>query len=233
MINLAVVSDIRLYREGLAGILGEVEKIKVVGVLGNHDETLKLLEHNHLDILLLDMRMVNGCKILTSITNNYVNIKIIVIAVPENNENFLLCAESGITGYLTKESSIEELIDAVEIVDKGSLYCPHSITQYILKSIKHKHNDHQINEIKLTYSKLLNILTQRETQVIKLLAEGLSNKQIAKKLIIELSTVKNHVHNILVKMGVESRVKAACLLQGNNLIDKNGSLDLDTSINLS
>lgn len=215
MINLVIVSDIRLYREGLGRILSETSSINVVGVLGNHNEVLHSLENNHLDVALLDMRMMNSTKILTSITNDFSQIKIIVIAVPENDDNFLLCAESGITGYLTKESTIEELVDAVKIVAEGSLYCPHSITQYILKCVKNKHDDHKVNDEKSSYSNLLNALTQREIQIVKLLAEGMSNKKIARKLTIELSTVKNHVHNILVKMGVESRAQVACLLRDN------------------
>ena len=163
MINLAIVSDIRLYREGLGRILNEVDEINVVDVVESHNEILKLLEVNRLNMILLDMRTFDNCKVLTSITKNFVNTKIIVIAVPENDDNFLLCAESGIAGYLTKKSTIEELVDAIKTVDKGGLYCPSSITEYILNSIKHKHDDNQINEINLTYSKLLNILTQRET----------------------------------------------------------------------
>lgn len=216
MISLVIVSDIRLYREGLGRILSEVSGIDVVGVLESHSEALHYLENNHLDVILLDMRMMNSCKVLTSISSRHAQTKIIVIAVPENNDNFLLCAESGITGYLTKESSVEELINAIEMVNKGDLYCPRSITQYIMDSIKHKHSNNQVGEMKLTYSKLLNILTQRETQIVKLLAEGLSNKQIAKRLTIELSTVKNHVHNILVKMDVESRAQVVCLLRDNH-----------------
>ena len=232
VINLAIVSDVRLYREGLGRILSEIDKINVLGILENHDELLNLLENNHLDVVLLDMRMVNYCTFITTITNNYVNTKIIVLAVPEKDDNFLLCVESGITGYLSKESTIDDLVDAVKTVDKGSLYCPCVITQYILRNVRNKQKSNQINDIKYTYSKLLELLTQREIQIIKLLAEGMSNKQIAKRLTIELSTVKNHVHNILVKMGVESRTKAACLLQENILIHRSRSLDIGPQIDL-
>ena len=217
MINLVIVSDIRLYREGMGRILSEEPDINVAAVLEDYNEALHYLKNNHIDLMLLDMRMVNSCQILSSISNDFTQIKVIVIAVPENDDSFLLCAESGITGYLTKESTIDELIDAVKTVAKGSLYCPYSITQYILKCVKHKHDDHKINDAKISCSSLLNALTQREMQIVKLLADGLSNKAIARTLTIELSTVKNHVHNILVKMGVESRAQVACLLRDNYL----------------
>jgi DNA-binding NarL/FixJ family response regulator len=230
VINLAIVSDIRLYREGLGRILSETDEINVVGVIESHEEIFKLLEFNQLDIMLLDMRMVNNYDILTAIIKDYADTKIIVLAVPENDENYLLCVESGIAGYLAKESTIDDLVDAVKTVDKGNLYCPCVITQYILKSVKNIQKSHQINDIKFTYSKLLELLTQREFQIIKLLAEGNSNKQIANILTIELSTVKNHVHNILVKMGVDSRTRAVSLLQENDLIHQSRSLDLDPQI---
>jgi len=217
MINLMIVSDIRLYREGMGRILGEEPDINVAAISENHNEAIHSLKNRSIDLILLDMRMSNSCQILTSITNDFTHIKIIVIAVPENDDNFLLCAESGITGYLTKESTIEELVDAVKTVAKGNLYCPYSITKYILNCVKHKHDDQQIHDAKINYSNLLNALTQREIQIVKLLADGMSNKAIARTLTIELSTVKNHVHNILVKMGVESRAQVACLLRNNHL----------------
>ena len=232
MVNLAIVSDIRLYREGIDRILSEINNINVVGIAESNDEILNLLGISHLDVVLLDMRMSNSQAIVTSIANDFANTKIIVIAVPEDDDNYLLCVEAGITGYLSRESSIEELIDAVKTVDKGSLYCPCSITQYILSSVKHKHSSNKINDVKLTYTKLINSLTQRELQIVKLLAEGMSNKKIAQTLTIELSTVKNHVHNILVKMGVESRTQVACLLQENIFSQRNRSLDLDLQLDI-
>jgi two-component system response regulator DegU len=233
MTNLAIVSDIRLYRECLGRIFNEIDKINVVGVIETHEEILKLLEINQLDVVLLDMRMVNNYKILTAITKVYADTKIIVLAVPENDDSYLLCVESGIAGYLSKESTIGDLVDAVKTVAKGGLYCPSAITQYILRSVKNKKKINHINDVENIYSKILDLLTQREVQIIKLLAEGKSNKQIANILTIELSTVKNHVHNILVKMGVESRIKVACLLRGNILNQRSRPIDLDPQLDLS
>jgi len=234
MINLAIVSDIRLYREGVGYIIDEDESMNVVIATESQDEVLSVLKSNEINIMLLDMRMSNSNKVLSNIVLNYPKIKIIVIAVPENDDDYLFCAQSGITGYLTKESTVNDLKDALVTVFKGNFYCPGTITKYILDGIKHKHEkesvqENRVNEIKQTYSRLLNILTQREAQVVRLIAKGLSNKQIAKNLSIELSTVKNHVHNILVKMGVDSRTRAACILQESFMTNHNNeSLDLDT-----
>lgn len=232
MLNIAIVSDIRLYREGLGKILSEIDKINVIDIKENQDDILSLLEVVHLDVVLLDMRMATSCTILSSMAKKYVNTKVIAVAVPENDADYQLCVESGITGYISKESTVEELVDAIKTVHNGSIYCPYNITQFILKTVKSKNNINQINDIKLAYSKLLNVLTQREMQIAKLLAEGMSNKLIAKTLTIELSTVKSHVHSILVKMGVESRVQAANVLQENVINQRSDYLDLDPQLDL-
>jgi len=225
MINLAIISDITLYREGIGKILRDMNEINVLGAYKNRHEVIKLLDGDRLDVILLDMRMPNCCEVLSLITKNYLNVKIIVIAVLENDDNYQRCIESEITGYLSKESTVEELIDAIITVDKGNLYCPKGITQYILRGIKNKRN--KINDMQIAYSSALNDVTKREMQIIQLLADGMSNKQIAKTLTIEISTVKNHVHNILVKLGVESRAKVACLLRNDDSFFRVRSLYLD------
>lgn len=217
MINLAIVSDVQLYKDGLSLILTDIEKINVVSIAESNVEILSFLAKNELDIALVDMRMPDSKAIIFSITRYHPKIKIIVMALPENDENYLMCVESGIAGYLSRDSTVEALIDAILTVDKGDLYCPCSVTQYILRCVRHRNDDKKVSDVKFTYSKLIDLLTQREMQIVKLLADGMSNKKIAKNLTIELSTVKNHVHNILVKMGVESRVQIACLLQSNGV----------------
>jgi len=228
MIRLAIVSDVTLYREGIGKILSEDNKINVLGAFEKKHDLLRVLSVGNVDVVLLDMRMDNSYGVLNSIRSDYENVKIIVIAVPEKEENFLRCIESDITGYLSKESTIDELIEAVITVDKGNLYCPCGITQYILQSVKSK-GDKKRN-VQASYSDVLNDVTKREMQIIKLLADGMSNKQIARTLTIEISTVKNHVHNILVKLGVESRAKVACMLRGTGSVGHDRSLYLDQRV---
>ena len=232
MTNLAIVSDIRLYREGLGRILNEIDGICVIDVIDSHKKILKLLETKYLDVILLDMRMPDNCLIISSLTKKFFKIKIIVIAVPDVDESYLLCAESGIAGYLSKESTIEDLVDAIKAVGQGDLYCPCNITQYILNSVKHRREGNKINAVKLNDSNILGSLTQREEQIVKLVADGMSNKKIANTLNIELSTVKNHVHNILVKLGIDSRSQIASMLQKKLFSQKNRSIDLDNHLDL-
>lgn len=208
MINLAIVSDIRLYREGLSKILNEMSSITVVGTAKNITHAVAEINSCQPEIVLLDMRMVDSFKLITVINGESCNMKLIVMFVPEDEANVLTCAKAGISGYISRESSLDELVDAVLKVHNGEFYCPSDITKYLLRSVKNnnerivKHND------MLDSSTITNILTRRERQIINMMAEGLSNKQIAKNLTIEISTVKNHVHSVLVKLDAKSRSQA-------------------------
>ena len=227
MINLLIVSDVRLYADCVGSVLGKINKISVEGVAYNKEDIEKLFELDDMDIILLDMRMVDGFSILRMISSRFNNVKIIVVALPEDDGNYMECMELGVTGYLSKGSTVEELIDSVKIVERGGLCCPCDIAQYFLKFVKNKKIKNNVSDLQLTYPKLLKVLTQREVQIIKLLAKGMSNKKISQALFIELSTVKNHVHNILVKMGVENRSQVACFLQESNVLYRNESSTID------
>jgi two-component system, NarL family, nitrate/nitrite response regulator NarL len=159
-------------------------------------------------------------------------IKIIALSVPYDESNILMCAEAGITSYVPREASLDELIAAVIGSAKGECYCPPKIAALLFNKIQNlarrarqtclpdSGRDHDIH---------LTDLTRREKQILNLMADGLSNKQISNALVIEVSTVKNHVHNILVKLDVQSRVQAVSLLQNTLQIDRSRSFGLHTS----
>ena len=212
MTNLVVVSDIRLYREGLSRILNEVPSIAVVGDANNVTQAIDVIISSHPDIVLLDMRMMDNYKVITAIENQSYKTKLIVLSMAEDETNVLTCAEAGISGYLSRESSLDELVEAVFQVRNGEIYCPSCITKYLLSSVK-KHKD-KLNSYntKSNDSVIAGVLTRRERQVINMMADGFSNKQIAHNLTIEVSTVKNHVHSVLVKLDAKSRTQAVSML---------------------
>ena len=216
MINLAIISNIRLYREGLVRILNDVAEIDVICITGSENKLLKCIEKKRLDVVLLDMGMENNFQELASLARQDSSIKIIVMGVSNSDDKYLICAEEGITGYLSRDSTVDELIEAIILVNKGDVYCPSDITKCILSSIKKHSLTHVEQANKMQTKEIMkdDVLTIRESQIIKLLAQGMSNKKIANTLTIEISTVKNHVHNILVKMGAENRAQAACMLRG-------------------
>lgn len=214
MINLAIVSDIRLYCDGIEKLLEKTDGINIGGTAINADEALTLLDHVHIDVFLLNMRITTCEEILTLFTKKHVNAKIIVINDFEGNSYNVTHCASKINAYLPGSSTIEELIATVNIVHKSDSYYSADTPRFNSTGIKVEYisTDKEQN----VHPAPFNDLTRRESQIIKLLAQGLSNKQIARVLAIEISTVKNHVHNILVKLGVESRARVACLFRDNS-----------------
>ena len=214
MIKVIVISDIKIYCEGLSQIISNTKSIQVVGAENNVEDAIAKIEHDLPDVILLDMTMVDSCGVAQKVMQTCPNAKIVALAVPENENNILECAEAGITGYVSRESSLDELIIAVIGAKKGEFYCPPKIAAYIFNKVnniavnaKRKYLLNAIDDEHIHQS-----LTQRERQIASLLKDGLSNKQIARSLSIEVSTVKNHVHNILAKLHVKNRTQAVSIL---------------------
>lgn len=231
MIHLLIVSDIRFYRDGLAEILDSKARVSVVGTTSNLAQTVEMIFHKNPDVVLVDLTMIDSMQVVTETMRLCPDSKIIVLAVPEDGNNIFTCAEAGIAGYVAREASLEDLLNAVHGAINGELYCPPKIAAKLMGKIKSIKNSQKYPENNEVSSKsLLSSLTQREKQIAKLVSGGCSNKQIATKLNIEVSTVKNHVHNILVKMGVDSRMQAASIYQRYSFIDIPSTLDLDTRL---
>ena len=225
MIKVIVVSDIKIYCEGLSRILSNTHPIEVIGAENNFENAVNRVKLGAPDVVLLDMTMIDSCRIAQKVLQLCPESKIVALAVPEDEENIMECAEAGIAGYVAREASLDELIETVIGTQKGEFRCPQKIAACIYKTIKrisHKANDQCLPPPVVHHNRenLATVLTRREQQIYSLMADGQSNKQISHNLIIEVSTVKNHVHNILVKLDVKSRVQAVTLLQRNALSNK-------------
>ena len=217
MTKVIVFSDIKIYCEGLSKSLAKVKPIEVIGVENNFDDAIARINLDSPDVILLDMTMKDSCRIAQEVMGLCPEAKIVALAVLEDEENIVECAQVGIAGYVPREASLDELIDTVIGAKKGEFCCPPKIAAYIFNKIhdlassakdKCLPNSEAVNANRLTG------LTRREQQIMRLMADGLSNKLISRDLNIEVSTVKNHVHNILVKLDVKSRARAVSLLQG-------------------
>lgn len=216
MINIIVISDIKIYCEGLSRILSAIDSVRVVGSVNNREAALTLINTDPPHVVLLDMTMAASCMLAQDIAAIRADIKIVALAVAYDESNILQCAEAGITGYVPREASIDELIDAVIGAAKGECYCPPKIAACILKKLQHLALSARRKYLTSVSDRPRSAdvgqppgssLTCRERQIASLLSDGLSNKQIASDLCIEVSTVKNHVHNLLVKLEVKSRVQ--------------------------
>jgi len=224
MIKIIIYSDIRIYCEGLDQILSRLDSIEVVGAENSLKDAISKVEQTKPHVILLDMTMVGSSDMARQFMQLYPQIKIVALAVPEDEQNIMECAEAGISGYVAREASIDDLISTVINTKKGEFCCPPRIAAFLFNKIQHlarRARENYLPDADQAQAVALADLTQREKQILTLMSDGLSNKQIATTLMIEVSTVKNHVHNILVKFGVHSRVQAVSLFQ--SMPQSNGS----------
>ena len=231
MIKVIVVSDIKIYCEGLSRILANTHPIEVVGAENNFESAVNKVKLGSPDVILLDMTMIDSCRIAQKVLQLCPETKIVALAVPEDEENIMECAEAGIVGYVAREASLDELIETVIGTQNGEFHCPQKIAACIYKTIKrisHNAKDQCLPPaVHHNRENLASVLTKREQQIYSLMADGQSNKQISHNLVIEVSTVKNHVHNILVKLDVKSRAQAVTLMKRKTFSNKS---DQDISL---
>ena len=224
MINIIVASDIKILCEGLSQLMAQQLDLSIVTMTENPESTLAGLSKFDPDILLLDMTMPRSGELIKQIHNLDFKTKVVALTVSYQESEIMQYAEAGVTCYIPREASITELVKAVRDAVKGEYYCPPKIIECVLKKIKNAGHSAKIGSItngyhrNLTTDKQLECdqlakLTSREQQIASLVTKGLSNKKIAQNLCIELSTVKNHIHNILVKLNVKNRSQAIAILK--------------------
>ena len=206
MIRTLLVTDVRLYREGLTHMLARDARIAIIGAASSTDEAIEHARASKPDAILLDMAMHDSLDAACKLIERAPDTRIVVFAVPENRELIIKCAETGVSGLVTRDSSLNEIVESVEAVMRGELHCSPQVAGWLL---------HRINAMAKNPAKTQSIanLTKREMRILDLIDDGLSNKQIAYALTIEIATVKNHVHNILEKLHVRSRGEASAVMR--------------------
>jgi two-component system, NarL family, nitrate/nitrite response regulator NarL len=206
-IRIFVCAGIRLYREGLAYVLANVDGLHVVGTASNTAEATRVLPTLDVGVLLVDLPATESFLALPRLRAAAPEAKVLAIAVPEVVDEVLTRAEAGIEGYITRDASIDDLVRAVESIHRDELICNANIAAALLRHVGRLAAGRAPSAASGT-------LTPRQRQIAVLLGDGLSNKEIARALSIETTTVKNHVHTILEKLKVERRSDVARLLTG-------------------
>jgi two-component system nitrate/nitrite response regulator NarL len=204
MTRVLIVAEIRLYREGLAEMLQQEPGIGVVGVAAGADEAVRALRAECPDVVLLDMAIQDNAWLIRALIAAVPGTRVVALAVPEIEREVLACAEAGVAGYVTRDGSIEDVVAAVESAARGELLCSPRIAATLFQRVA-------TLALERAGETIESRLTNRELEILDLIDQGLSNKEIARRLTIELSTVKNHVHNILDKLKVNRRAEAAAL----------------------
>jgi DNA-binding NarL/FixJ family response regulator len=202
MIGVLIVAEIRLYREGLADMLRAEPGVDVVGTAAGADEAVRALRERHHDVVLVDVGLPDNAWLVRALLAAVPGTRIVALAVPEVEDSVVACAEAGVAGFVTREGSVEDVVAAVEAVARGETLCSPRMAASLFQRIATLALERSPQSIESR-------LTARELEILDLIDQGLSNKEIARRLTIELSTVKNHVHNILEKLNVTRRAEAA------------------------
>lgn len=206
MIRLLIVAEARFYRDGLAGAL-EREDVEVVGAVASADEALARALELAPTVALVDLGAPGAVALAQAMRVAAAETKVIALAVREMEEEVVMLAEAGVAGYVTREQSLDELVAAVRSVAAGETLCSPWLAATLLRRVAELARER-------APAAASGRLTAREREIVALLGDGLSNKEIAARLRIELPTVKNHVHNILEKLQVDRRGQAAARVRG-------------------
>jgi DNA-binding NarL/FixJ family response regulator len=204
-IRVLVASHIRLYREGLERVLAESPDFTLAGSACCASEAVEQTHRLGPDIALLDMAMSGALSAAQELARRGCSSKIVALGMPEDETQVLSCAQVGIAGYVTREGSVEDVVTAMKAAARGEVLCSPKIAGSLFRRVAALSTPSPGRG-------LPGILTAREAQILKLVQQGMSNKMISRHLGIELPTVKNHVHSILVKLGIHRRAEAISLL---------------------
>ena len=212
-VNIMIADDHSMIREGLKQLLELDGDIKVIAEANNGKDCLEKLNTYHPDVLLLDINMpeMNGLQVLEILKERKSDIKVLVLTVHNEVEYLLKAVEIGISGYMLKDSNSSELKNAIFSIIEGEDYIQPSLIPMLNSKLLEMDSD----KVKL------DLLTRREYEVLKLLTEGMFNKEIAMRLNISERTVKNHVSNIFKKIEVTDRTQAAVFALRCNIVDIN------------
>jgi two-component system NarL family response regulator len=204
-----------LFRRGVRLVLEEEPDIEVVGEAGEGLDAVERIVDLVPDLVLMDVRMpgVSGIEATRRVRELVPSVKVAILTVSESDDDLFAAVRAGATGYLLKEVSIEELPDAVRAVARGhSLISPSMASRLLgeFNALSRRVEEQSGNAPRLS---------DRELEVLRLVARGLSNKDIAAELVIAENTVKNHVRNILEKLQLRSRMEAAMYAVREKLVD--------------
>jgi two-component system nitrate/nitrite response regulator NarL len=203
--GILIVTPIKLYRDGIAHFLRSCAGVEVLGAAEESATTIRRALELFPDVILLDMALEFSWPTARALHQALPQTAIVAMAIPESEDHVLGCAEAGICGYVTRDASLEDLLTAVIRAASGEALCPPRIAGGLFRRVAALSSAGSERAPVQPSARL----TAREAEVLALIDDGLSNKQISRRLYIEVPTVKNHVHSILDKLGARSRSEAA------------------------
>ncbi len=215
-LRVMVVDDHALFRRGLEMVLGSEPDLELVGEASDGQEAIEKAQETMPDVVLMDVRMPkrSGIEATAQITELLPHVKILMLTISDEEADLYDAIKAGASGYLLKEIPIEEVSDAIRSVWAGQSRISPSMASKLLTEFaaisKATEERPQMPAPRLT---------EREMEVLKLVAQGLNNRDIAKKLYISENTVKNHIRNILEKLHLHSRMEAVVYAVREKMIE--------------
>jgi len=207
IIKLLIVEDNRLLRDGIEKMLNQQKDMNVVASRGNGEHTLRDAARTKPHIILLDLGLStrNSLQLVASLKKKHPSIRIIVMDLIPMQEDVVMFVRSGVAGFIMKDATIDDFLETIRLVSRGARVLPPMLTGSLFSQIIQQAATGP-GRTRLTSSVRM---TKREREVIRLVADGMSNKEIAQDLHLASSTVKSHIHNILEKLALRSRVQIA------------------------
>jgi NarL family two-component system response regulator LiaR len=207
-IKVLLVDDHAMVRGGIKMFLKYYDGMELLGEAQDGEEALRFCENQRPDVILMDLMMPNmdGITATRMIKDKWPEIKIIALTSFDQKELVSGALKAGASGYLLKNSSAEELAEAIRMANNGQSVLSTRATQSLVS-----------DSLPIAETKTFN-LTEKEMEILSLMVQGATNKEISEKLVLGVSTIKFHVSNILSKLGVETRTEAATIAMKNNII---------------
>ncbi|MET9627102.1 response regulator transcription factor [Lentzea sp. NPDC006480] len=214
MIRVVVVDDQEMVREGFSALLNAQEDIEVVGAAGNGVEGVALARNVKPDVVLMDIRMpeMDGLTATRLLLDGSLEAKVLVLTTFDLDDYVYEALQAGASGFLLKHAPARELLNAVRVVAAGDALLAPSITKRLIEDFVKSRRTERVRPAQLK------ALTERETEILVLIAQGLSNVEIAAHLVLAEQTVKTHVSRVLTKLGLRDRAQAVIAAYESGLV---------------
>lgn len=196
--KVLVVTEIRLYRDGLAEALGGLEDVEQTFTAATGAAAVVCARRTECDVALVDMALPDTTLTVQALLTSRPSLKVVALGVPEDGPEVVAAAEAGVAGYVSRDATFQDLADVLRSALRGEAICSGKVAAGLLRHIAQQARSRRSGEVPVQ-------LTPRERDVLRLLRTGMTNKEIARALDLRISTVKNHVHNVLAKFGATGR----------------------------
>jgi DNA-binding NarL/FixJ family response regulator len=201
VIRVIVADDQRVVRDGLTMLVGLIDDVEIVGTAADGSEAVQLARETKPDVVLMDLRMpeLDGAEATRLIRSELPETQVLILTTYADDESLFPALQAGARGYLTKDATAEEIEQAIRAVAEGRTHLDPAIQQRLVAAVV---------ESRPAATELPDELTAREVEVLKLIAAGLSNTEIAATLVVSAATVKTHINHIFQKTGARDRAQA-------------------------